>query len=129
MNRRKGIFLGPAILLSGFGLAGCRQTQQPSPAPLPEPTKIGRFQLVSGATYAIALDTKTGELCHTFNQELDPYIPGRGYDSNRDIVPGHPSLFSIPLCIDLSQNEERTVKNELLSNQAQRSVDEAEGKK
>ena len=95
-----------------------------------KPDSIGysRFQLVSSTAYGIALDTKTGELCHTYNEILDPYMPGRGYDARREIVPGHPSLVSIPLCLDLSQNEAKTLKSELLANQAQKEATEGESK-
>jgi len=80
------------------------------PAELPqEPHEYSRFQLVSGTSFALALDTKTGELCHTYDSTLDDYIPDNGIKSS--IVLGHPSLDSIPLCLDLSQNELSTVES------------------
>ncbi len=78
-------------------------------------TNFSRFQLVSGTAYGIALDTKTGELCHTYNARIDTYVPDKGVGST--ITMGHPSLDSIPLCIDLSQNEAETMKNILFLNQ------------
>ncbi len=95
-----------AISVCALLFAGCKAP----PAPVQQPvskTDYSRFQLVSGTAYGLALDTKTGELCHTYNAHIDTYLPSRGLGS--DMVVGHPSLDSIPLCIDLSQDEKSTI--------------------
>jgi len=66
-----------------------------------------RFQLVSSSAFTIALDTKTGVLCHTYDKRIDTYIPSHGIPDGYSV--GHPSLDSIPLCLDLSQNEKTTI--------------------
>jgi hypothetical protein len=63
----------------------------------------------------LALDTKTGLLCHTFNEKADTYIPtGRsrtpGVVVGPEITMGHYALDSIPLCVLLSQNEAETIE-------------------
>lgn len=73
-------------------LAGCPKSQ-PQAAPALEPSQIlrqapvGRFQAV-GPTNKIALDTKTGILCRTFEWE-------------------NPEGF--PMCVELLMDEYRTV--------------------
>lgn len=79
-------------------LAGCKA----SPAPMQPASDHERFQLVTSA-YLYALDTKTGQLCRTFNETPDVHVPqGLTLD-------GKP-LDRIPLCIDLSQDEAATIK-------------------
>jgi hypothetical protein len=74
-------------------LAGCPKSQPPQAAPTLEPSQIlrqapvGRFQTV-GPTNKIALDTKTGILCRTFDWE-------------------NPEGF--PMCVELLMDEYRTV--------------------
>jgi hypothetical protein len=101
------------VALSLVFLAGCNSPVQANSQPKLM-TEYSRFQLVSGTAYGIALDTKTGELCHTFNPEIDQHVPAKG--AHETFKSGHPSLESIPLCIDLSQDEARTVKNLRLAN-------------
>jgi len=99
--------------------SGC---DSPSTPPRPAPivlTTGARFQSVEGAGYGIALDTKTGELCHTFNVEVDTAVPSTGSFRITGVA-GHPSLDSIPLCVDLSQNETATIKRILDVNQKAR---------
>ena len=74
-----------------------------------------RFQLVQQQYgYGLALDTKTGQLCHTFNAKLEtytPHIPGTVAGG------GQMTLDHIPLCIDLSTEENATVERILAENQ------------
>jgi hypothetical protein len=83
----------------------------------------GRFQLVSGTAYALALDTKTGELCHTFNEKIDTYVPATG-TQGRETVFGHQALDSIPLCVDLSQNEKAAIAKVMRADRIERDVDD-----
>jgi hypothetical protein len=97
----------PLIVLSlgcSLLLAGCKATP---PLPPTQPNAdYARFQLVSSA-YLYALDTKTGQLCKTFNQTPDFHIPkGLIPVPNPDTKP----IDRIPLCIDLSQDEAATIK-------------------
>lgn len=81
-------------------LVGCKKV----PSPVQPRTDYARFQLVSSA-YLYALDTKTGQLCRTFNQDPDFHIPkGLTLDNAKP-------LDRIPLCIDLSQDEAGTIKS------------------
>ena len=109
-------------------LLGCdmqtRSHKEATLAPLPAAQlSYQRFELVSSSAFAIALDTKTGQLCHTFNEHLDTYVPATGEFRNSSAA-GHFTLDSIPLCIDLSQNEAATVKQVMDTNQARRELDE-----
>ena len=79
-----------SLLLLG-SLSGCSGTPAVTAAeaaPQP-PTYQARFQLVSGAAYGLALDTKTGLLCHTFDM----------VDSEKHI----------PQCVDLLVHEQKIV--------------------
>jgi len=79
-----------SLLLLG-SLSGCSGTPAVTAAeaaPQP-PTYQARFQLVSGAAYGLALDTKTGLLCHTFDM----------VDSEKHI----------PQCVDLFVHERQVV--------------------
>lgn len=86
-------------LSSSLVLIGCGTTP-----PLPHTNAdYSRFQLVSSA-YAYALDTKTGQLCRTFNENSDIHVPkGLTLDAK--------PIDKIPLCIDLSQDEATTIKS------------------
>ncbi len=64
---------------------------------------------VIGQATGVALDTKTGLLCHTYDDLVDTYIGTRPPAS----VIGHPSFDSAPLCVDLSQHEKETVAKTL----------------
>jgi hypothetical protein len=77
---------------------GCKAT----PPQAQSNADYGRFQLVSSA-YAYALDTKTGQLCRTFNENPDIHVP-KGLT-----LEGKP-LDKIPLCVDLSGDEAATLK-------------------
>jgi hypothetical protein len=82
-------------------LVGCKATP---PLPPAQPTAdYTRFQLVSSA-YLYALDTKTGQLCRTFNENPDIHVP-KGL-----VLDNAKPLDRIPLCIDLSQDEAATIK-------------------
>lgn len=109
--------------LCSLAMLGCdefpNQAKQSRPAPIVLYSGA-RFELVGGSAFGIALDTKTGELCHTFNEDVDTFIPSTGTFHITGTA-GHPSLDSIPLCIDLSQNETATVKQILDVNQKARS--------
>jgi hypothetical protein len=83
-------------------LAGCQNTQPPV-LPIPPKADYARFQLVNPA-YLYALDTKTGQLCQTFNEHPDLHVP-------KGLTPyGGKPIDRIPLCIDLSQDEAATIK-------------------
>jgi hypothetical protein len=100
--------MGAVILL-----IGC-QSKPPTTQPAPEPASevdYARFLPYPQAT-ALALDTKTGLLCHTFDEERDT-VSGNG---EKTLLPGQHLLDSIPQCIDLSQNEERTLRRIKLAN-------------
>jgi len=86
-------------LSSSLVLIGCGTT----PPPPHTNADYSRFQLVSSA-YAYALDTKTGQLCRTFNQTPDIHVP-KGL-----VLENTKPLDRIPLCIDLSQDEAATIK-------------------
>lgn len=109
------------VLLCFVVIVGCdeitNQTKPSRPAPIVL-SASSRFQSVGGG-YGLALDTKTGELCHTYNEAVDTYVPATGTFRITGTA-GHPSLDSIPLCIDLSQNEAATVKQILDANQKAR---------
>ena len=78
---------------------GCRAT----PPPVQPSPDFARFQLV-GSAYLYALDTKTGQLCRTFNERPDIHVPkGLALD-------GKP-IDNIPLCIDLTQSEAATIRS------------------
>ena len=80
---------------------GCKAT---APLPPAQPNAdYARFQLVSSA-YLYALDTKTGQLCRTFNEHPDLHVP-KGF-----VLDNSKPLDRIPLCIDLSQDEAATLK-------------------
>jgi len=91
------------VLSIGFSLQliGCKAT---SPLQPERPNAdYARFQSISGA-YLYALDTKTGQLCRTFNENPDIHIP-------KGLVPDNAKpIDRIPLCIDLSQDEAATIK-------------------
>jgi len=90
-----GFSLGCSLLL-----LGCKATSQPPAQPNAD---YARFQLVSSA-YLYALDTKTGQLCRTFNETPGIHVPkGLTADNAKP-------LDWIPLCIDLSQDEAATIK-------------------
>ena len=93
----------PAIFFLGCSLliVGCKATP-PLPAAQPS-ADSARFQLVSNA-YLYALDTKTGQLCRTFNENPDIHVP-KGL-----VLDNAKPLDRIPLCIDLSQDESATIK-------------------
>lgn len=82
-------------------LTGCKATSPPPPIRLN--ADYARFQLVSSA-YLYALDTKTGQLCRTFNEHPDIHAP-KGF-----VLDNAKPLERIPLCIDLSQDEAATIK-------------------
>lgn len=67
----------------------------------PSTSDYGRFQLVQSA-YLYALDTKTGLLCRTLNE--NPNIP-KGF-----FPLGAKPVDMTPLCLDLSQDEAQTIK-------------------
>lgn len=106
-------------------LPGCNSPVQATSQPTPI-TEYSRFKLVSGTAYGLALDTKTGELCHTYNAAIDAYVPSKG--TSEAYTVGHPSLNSIPLCIDLSQDEAETIKTVRLANAARNMQDSIDGK-
>jgi len=82
-------------------IVGCKATP---PLPPAQPSvDTARFQLVSSA-YLYALDTKTGQLCRTFNETPDIHVP-KGL-----VLDNAKPLDRIPLCIDLSQDEAATIK-------------------
>lgn len=94
---------------------GCGDSAPESPAtpPVARAAEYQRFQLVQQPYgYGLALDTKTGQICHTFNANLEKYTP----PPKGTISGGELSLSRIPLCIDLSTNEEATVKRILEDN-------------
>jgi hypothetical protein len=84
-------------------LAGCKASLPPL-QPTPD---YGRFQLVNSA-YLYALDTKTGQLCRTLNQ--NPDAPAVRVPKGLTLIPEGKPLDRIPLCIDLSQDEAATIK-------------------
>jgi hypothetical protein len=92
-------FTAVFFLLCSSLIVGCKVTERPDQ---PNPNN-SRFQLASGA-YAYALDTKTGQICRTFNENPDIHIP-KGL-TPLDAKP----LDRVPLCIDLSQDEAATIK-------------------
>jgi len=104
------------LLIIAGGLAYRRETRASAPpqvaAPQPPPA-YQRFLPYPQAT-GLALDTKTGLLCHTFSEDADIYVPtGRSHTSGiivgSEIEMGHWSLNSAPLCYDLSQDETNTL--------------------
>lgn len=96
-------------------LTGCHSNPPATAIPqaIPAAPQIGyaRFLPYPQAT-ALALDTKTGLLCHTFNLDIDSVSKG----GPQTLLPGQHLLDSIPLCIELSQNEEATVRRIRLVN-------------
>jgi hypothetical protein len=82
-----------AALVPGT-LTGCSRLQ-PQPVLAASSTAYARFQPTS-QIFGTALDTKTGQLCRTFNAKLP--------------TDADPALASLPLCVQLSQNEDATVK-------------------
>lgn len=72
-------------LACGFSLIGLavwqiHQDRKVVPPPTTPPssatTEQARFQLVSGSAYGLALDTKTGMLCHTFEMvDAEKHLP------------------------------------------------------
>ena len=80
-------------------------------------TEYQRFQLVQQQYgHGLALDTKTGQLCHTFNAKLETYTPP---PPGTVVVAGQMTLDHIPLCIDLSSNEDATVERILSENRGE----------
>src|ERR1035441_127973 len=108
---RKRTQLIPILTSAVLLLLGC-QSKPPATqiAPVSQAT-YARFLPYPQAT-GLALDTKTGLLCHTFNEEIDSVSKG----GRETLLPGQHLLDSIPLCIDLSQNEERTIRRITLAN-------------
>ncbi len=87
-------------LSSSLILIGCQPTVIPQQQVSAD---YSRFQLVSSA-FLYALDTKTGQLCQTFNQTPDLHVP-------KGLIPeGGKPLDRVPLCIDLSQDEAATIR-------------------
>jgi hypothetical protein len=81
-----------------------------------------RFQLVQQQYgYGLALDTKTGQLCHTFNAKLETYTSPR---PGTAVVAGQMTLDHIPLCIDLGSNENATVERILSENRGKVKAEE-----
>lgn len=110
-DQTNAIMVSLALLTCvGCGDSASRSLAPPSTA---HAVEYQRFQLVQQPyEYGLALDTKTGQLCHTFNANLEKYTPPpRGTISGGGI-----SLTRIPRCIDLSANEEITVKRILDAN-------------
>jgi hypothetical protein len=111
--RIKTSFSGSFILVGALLLVGC-ESHAPAPIQQPAPkADYARFLPYAQAT-GLALDTKTGLLCHTFNEKADTYIPtGRsqtpGIVIGKPIEMGHWELDSVPLCVDLSQHEADTL--------------------
>jgi hypothetical protein len=111
MGRSKPILvaIGAALL----GLAGCDTPDSKTTRQVTATVDYSRFQ-PTGQITGLALDTKTGMLCHTFNVHRDPFIGGQDAPNGAvRNVPGyvapHQSLDSLPFCVDLSQNEKETV--------------------
>ena len=107
---------GAASLLIALGLFIVhRHALAATAPPVTQPTaNFQRFLPYPQAT-GLALDTKTGLLCHTFNEKADTYIPtGRsrtpGVVVGPEITMGHYALDSIPLCVLLSQKESDTLQ-------------------
>jgi hypothetical protein len=88
-------------------LTGCQSNPPATPQAIPAAPQAGyaRFLPYPQAT-GLALDTKTGLLCHTFNEAIDSVSKG----GPETLLPGQHLLDSVPLCVDLSQNEEETVR-------------------
>jgi hypothetical protein len=85
-------------------------------------TEYQRFQLVQQQYgHGLALDTKTGQLCHTFNAKLETYTPP---PPGTVVVAGQMTLDHIPLCIDLSSNEDATVERILSENRGKVKAEE-----
>jgi hypothetical protein len=92
-------------------LVGC-QAKPPAMQIVPvSPPDYSRFLPYPQAT-GLALDTKTGLLCHTFNPAIDTVSKGGA----STMLPGQHLLDSVPLCIELSQNEEKTIRRIRLAN-------------
>lgn len=106
------------LLVSSLGIfsLGCESVLNSTK---PAPSSGARFTLVNSDAFGVALDTKTGQLCHTYNQHIDTFVAETGDFHPTGSAP-HPSLDSIPLCIDLSQNENMTVKQIIEANQKDR---------
>lgn len=95
------------VVLAGavVPLVGCQAkppTTQIIPVSQPEYARFLPYPQATG----LALDTKTGLLCHTFNEAIDS-VSKSGPET---LLPGEHLLDSVPLCVDLSQNEEETVR-------------------
>jgi len=108
-----------AVSLYAVILVGCDGSLSSSKQSRPVPTILStgaRFELVGSSAFGVALDTKTGQLCHTYNENIDTFVPATGTFHITGSA-AHPSLDSIPLCIDLSQNEAATVKQIMDNNQ------------
>jgi hypothetical protein len=86
------------LALAVVPLAGCRANPpavQPAPVPVPAANvDYARFLPYPQAT-GLALDTKTGLLCHTFDEDRDT-VSGNG---EKTLLPGQHLLDSIPLCM------------------------------
>jgi hypothetical protein len=100
-----------AILL----IVGCQSNPPTAQSGLAVAPRVdyARFLPYAQAT-GLALDTKTGLLCHTFDENADTYVPtGRsetpGIVVGKPIEMGHWKLDSVPLCFDLSQHEVDTL--------------------
>jgi hypothetical protein len=99
------------LALVAVPLIGCRAkppTTQIIPVSQPDYARFLPYPQATG----LALDTKTGLLCHTFNTAIDTVSKGGA----STLLPGQHLLDSVPLCIDLSQNEEATITRIRLAN-------------
>jgi hypothetical protein len=109
-----GAAVASLLIALGFFIVHWHTPTATAP-PLTQPTaNFQRFLPYPQAT-GLALDTKTGLLCHTFNEKADTYVPtGRsrtpGVVVGPEITMGHYALDSIPLCVLLSQNEAETIE-------------------
>jgi hypothetical protein len=118
-------YLGAVMVISVLAILGAlayRHEKTPtitSPqvaASQPPPT-YQRFLPYPQAT-GLALDTKTGLLCHTFNEAIDAVSEGGA----KSLLPGQHFFDSVPLCVDLSQSEDETIKAQLNENENARNI-------
>lgn len=74
--RPLGIAFALFVVGSLSGCSGAPAVTAAESAPQPQSSNQGRFQLASGAAYGLALDTKTGLLCHTYDLvDSEKHIP------------------------------------------------------
>jgi hypothetical protein len=90
------------LVIYALLVVGCQKPPVAAPAAIQPRPDYARFQMASGGALLYALDTKTGQLCRTLNNH--PELPKGLFPVNAK------PLDTIPLCVDLSQDEAATLK-------------------